>query len=153
MITELDAAQEIVITIEDMDIPGWVIASPPFKNIATAPDAPHTCSPLPTMAYMDDVAVFDDVVFAFDVEFTGLLELHFGGMASVAGAGKLAVLHDLGADEPAGDIGVNGMRRFHGGGAVTDRPGADFIFARGEEGNITERPVEQARQDVNAPAP
>src|SRR2546421_26254 len=78
---------------------------------------------LPAMADVDDVAVFDDVFFAFDVELAGFLELHFGGMTRISGGGDFSVLHDLGADETAGDVGMDGVRGFDGGGAVADGPG------------------------------
>ncbi len=87
------------------------------------------------MADVDDVAIFDDVVFAFDVELAGFLELHFGGVQprSSPGAGQFAVLHHLGADETAGEVRVDRVRGVDGVRAMADGPGADFVFAGGEE--------------------
>ena len=107
-----------------------------------------TC-PLPTVADVNDVAVLNDVVLAFEEELAGFLELHFGVMAGVAGGDEVGVLHDFGANEASGKIGVNGVRSIHGGFAVTDRPRADFVFANGEEGDVAQRSVKQPGKNMN----
>src|SRR5438034_3046827 len=109
------------------------------------------------MPDVDDVAVFDDVVFAFDEKAADLFELHFGGMARLRrgfggqafrGGGEFAILHHFGADEAFGDVAVDRVRGFDGGRALPDVPGADFVFAGGEEGNVAERLVELAGENV-----
>jgi len=88
---------------------------------------------LPAMADVDDVAIFDDVVLAFDVELAVFLELHLGGVAGIASPGQFAVLHYLGADETPGDVRMDRVGCLDGTRAVADGPGANFVFAGGEE--------------------
>ena len=70
-----------------------------------------------------------------------------GGQA-FRGGGEFAILHHFGADETFRDVTVDRVRGFDGSRALPDVPGADFVFAGGEEGNVAERLVELPGQDV-----
>src|SRR5882672_844145 len=98
------------------------------------------------VADVDDVAIFDDVLFAFDVELAGFLELHFGGVPHLrggfgwqarSGPDQVAVFHHLSADETTGEVRVNGMRGIDRRGAMADGPGAHFVFAAREKRDVT----------------
>src|SRR5579862_5382181 len=91
------------------------------------------------------VAVAHDVVFAFDVELGG-------GAARGLGAELDEILppDDLGLDEPALEVGVDGARRLRRLGALLDRPRAALGLARGEEGDEPERVVAHAHDLVQA---
>src|ERR1700684_2591100 len=78
---------------------GFPIDQGPTSRRHTNPAA-RLCL-LSAMTDVDGVAIFDDVVFAFEVELAGFFELHFGGVAGVTSPDYIAILHDLGADEPA----------------------------------------------------
>ena len=104
------------------------------------------------MANVDDVAILDNVVFALHVELRSLPEVDFGGVTGTAcGAGgqQLVALHHLGADEPPGQIAVDGVGSVHRRPAAADRPRAYLVLADGEETDETERLVEQAREDMD----
>src|SRR5882724_11338333 len=110
------------------------------------------------VADVDDVAVLDDVLFAFDVELAGFLELHFGGVphfrrgfGGQAGGGpdQVAVFHHLGADEAAGQVRVNGVCGIDGCASVADGPGAHFVFAAGEKRDVAESFVETTGKNVD----
>ena len=100
------------------------------------------------MADVDGVAIFDDVIFAFDEKPSSLLELHFGGMAGVTGGDEFGVVHDFGADEASGDVAVNRMGGIDGCCALPDGPGADFVFAGREKRNVAKRFLELLGEDV-----
>src|ERR1700693_2592643 len=102
---------------------------------------------LPTVANVDDVAVFHDILLAFNVELASFLELYFRGVPGVGSPDQIAVFHHLGADETAGEVGLNAVRRIDGRGAVTNGPGADFVFAACEKRDVTERLVEKTREN------
>ena len=78
---------------------------------------------------LDDIAVLHNVGFAFGAEFAG-------GSYGLLGAEGLevVVITDLGSDEAAFEIGVDGAGGFGGGGAFFDGPGATFLLTSGEEG-------------------
>src|ERR1035437_4279476 len=72
------------------------------------------------VANIDDVAIFHDVLFTFDVEFAGFLELHFRGVPhlrrgfsrNARGSGdQFTIFHHLGPDETPGEVRVNRVRR------------------------------------------
>src|SRR6185369_16058271 len=104
------------------------------------------------MSDVDDVAVLDDVVLTFEVEPGRLLEMNFGGVTGTPfgpGGQQFVALHHLGAYESLGQIAVDGVSGVHRGPASADRPRAHFVDANGEETDIPERPVEQAREDMD----
>ena len=82
----------------------------------------------------EDVAVFDDVLFAFGAEeaffFDGLLAAVFeevvGGVA-------------VGFDEAFFEVGVDDAGGAGGFGAAADGPGADLLHAGGEVGDEVEQ--------------
>ena len=104
------------------------------------------------MPNMNSVSILNNVVFAFEMELAGFFEDHFclmtcgrdGARPSTCFGGgyEFAVMHDFGADEAAGDVAVNGVGGFDGVGAMPDGPGADFVFAGGEEADVSKRFVE-----------
>src|SRR5688500_18715276 len=71
---------------------------------------------------IDDVAGLDDVGLALAAERPEPL-----GFGHRAGGDHVVVADDLGTDEPALDVAVNGTGRFDGGLAPADRPGAALI--------------------------
>ena len=74
-----------------------------------------------------DVAVFEDVFFAFEAVFAG-----FAGGGDAAEAGEVVVGNDLGLDETFFEIGVDDAGGLRGFPSFLDRPAADFFFAGGE---------------------
>src|SRR6185437_5765286 len=84
-------------------------------------------------AEMRSVAVAHDVVLAFDVQLGG-------GAARRLGAELHQILppDDLGLDEAALEVGVDGAGRLRRLGALDDGPGAHFGLAGGEEGDEPE---------------
>src|SRR5450631_84798 len=94
---------------------------------------------------VDDVAVFDDVLLAF--------ELQLG----VGAAGALGAVLDevfppdyLGLDEAAFEVGVDEACRLGGLGAALDGPGAALVGAGGEEGDEVENLVRGVGHGVQA---
>ncbi len=93
----------------------------------------------------EDVAIFDDVLFAFGAEealfFDGLLaavdEEVVGGVA-------------VGFDETFFEVGVNDACRAGGLGAAADGPGADLLYASGEVGDEVEQAVGGVDEAVEA---
>src|SRR5215831_19567583 len=94
---------------------------------------------------VDDVAVADDVVLAFE----GQLGV---GAAGGLGAELDEVLppDDLGLDEAALEVGVDDARGLRGLGAALDGPGAALVGAGREEGDEVEDLVGGARDGVQA---
>lgn len=68
------------------------------------------------------------ISFAFGSEFASFFDCFFG-----AESFEVVEIADLGGDETALKIGVDGAGGFGGGGAFFDSPGAAFFFAGGEE--------------------
>src|SRR5688572_1309059 len=72
----------------------------------------------------DDVAVLDAVGLAFGAE-----EAAFAGFGLGAAGDKVVVADDLGADELAGEVAVDGAGGVDGAAAGRDGPGAGFVGA------------------------
>src|SRR5450631_2953004 len=94
---------------------------------------------------VNDVAVFDDVLLAF--------ELQLG----VGAAGALGAVLDevfppdhFGLDEAALEVGVDDARGLRGLGAALDGPGAALVGAGGEEGDEVQDLVRGVRDGVEA---
>src|SRR5438105_10410127 len=87
-------------------------------------------------AEMNDVAVGDGVFLAFEARLTGLLALRLAAVAD-----EIVVGDDLGADESLLDVAVDLAGGLLRDGAAPDRPGADLVFARGQEAHQVEQPV------------
>ncbi len=85
---------------------------------------------------VDDIAVLHDVFLAFEAHLTVV-----AACGHRAAASERVVAHDFGADEAALNVAVNlaggGLRR----DAASDRPGAAFVFADGEERHVPEQVV------------
>ena len=105
--------------------------------------AAEPAGPLDVEAEVDDVAVGDDVLLAFEAQ-----------QALVAAVGERLELEevlagdDFGADEAALDVGVDGAGGLLGVGAAADRPGAHLVLADGEEGDQAEQLVARAQHAV-----
>src|SRR5436309_937070 len=80
---------------------------------------------------MEDIAVLDDVGFAFQaIDAVALGFLHG------ADAAEVVVADDLAADEAACQVGVDLGGAFDRRGPAAYGPGAAFILADGEEDNL-----------------
>src|SRR6266566_4589960 len=88
----------------------------------------------------EDVAVFDDVLFAFGAEETGFFDGLFAAVLEEVGGGVA-----VGLDEAFFEVGVDDAGGSGGFGAATNGPGADLLHAGGEVGDE----VEQAIGGVN----
>src|SRR4029077_10837083 len=86
--------------------------------------------PLDIEPEVRDVAVLHDVLLAFEAEEAGVAAGGEGLQADEVVAGD-----DLGADEAALDVGMDGAGGVSGTAAATDRPGAHLVLADGEEGD------------------
>src|SRR2546423_11880046 len=87
-------------------------------------------------AEVNDVAVGDGIFLALEARFTGLLALRLAAVAD-----EIVVGDDLGADESLLDVAVDLAGGLLRDGAAPDRPGADFVFARGQKAHQVEQPV------------
>src|SRR5215207_11243717 len=96
-------------------------------------------------AEVDDVALLHDVVFAFEAE-----EALLAGGGVGAGAGEVVVGDDLGADEAALDVGVDGAGGLRGARAAGDGPGAHLLLPRRQEGHQAEQAVGALDEPVDA---
>jgi hypothetical protein len=84
-------------------------------------------------AEVNDVAILDDVVLAFDAHQAGFL----GGFLSAV-AVDIFELGDFGTDEGFFEVGVDDAGSLGGAPAAFDGPGADFDFTSGGIGDQTE---------------
>ena len=89
---------------------------------------------------VEDVAVADDVGLPFEP-----LVAAPGDLGVRARFDELLPVHDLAADEPARDVGVDRRRRVEGGLAAAERPRPRLLLARREEGDQVELVAEPAR--------
>src|SRR5689334_1969638 len=87
-------------------------------------------------AEVDDVAVGDDVVLAFEPELPRLAAARLAAVTH-----ELVVRDHLGADEAALDVAVDLARGFHGCRAAADRPRPALVLAGGEEADEVEECV------------
>ena len=93
----------------------------------------------------EDVAVFDDVLFAFGAEeaffFYGLLAAVFEEVVGGVAVGFDEALFEVGVDDACGAGGF---------GTAADGPGADLLHARGEVGDEVEQAVGGVDEAVEA---
>ena len=93
----------------------------------------------------EDVAVFDDVLFAFGAEeavfFDGLLAAVFEEVVGGVAVGLDEALFEVGVDDAGGSGGF---------GAALDGPGADLLHAGGEVGDEVEERVGGVDEAVEA---
>src|SRR5687767_3537672 len=85
---------------------------------------------------VDDIAVLDDVVLAFQPDFAVLAAYRHR-----AARGQRIVADDFGADEPALNVAVDLPGGELGRRAARDRPGAAFVLADGEKRHVAEQVV------------
>src|ERR1700756_3312637 len=93
----------------------------------------------------EDVAVFDDVLFAFGAEETGFFDGLFAAVFEEVGGGVA-----VGLDETFFEVGVNDAGGPGGFGAAFDGPGADLLHAGGEVGDEVEEAVGGVDEAVEA---
>ncbi|ABU76745.1 hypothetical protein ESA_01487 [Cronobacter sakazakii ATCC BAA-894] len=74
-----------------------------------------------------DIAIFDDVIFAFGTHFTGFFRALFAFVSD-----EIVISDGLRADKAFFEIGVDFTRRLRGGGTDRNGPGAHFFHASGE---------------------
>jgi hypothetical protein len=74
---------------------------------------------------MNNIAVLDDVVFAFKSELSG-----FSAFRLAAKSDKVLVGNHLGADKATLNVAMNLSCSFTRDRPLSDRPGADLVFAR-----------------------
>src|SRR5262249_49855402 len=101
-----------------------------------APTISGACPPLHVEAEMEDVAVLDDVLRAFEAHPAGVL----GALLAVIGD-EVGVGDGLGADEAFLEVGVDDARRLRRLGAAADRPGARLLRSDREIGDEVEELV------------
>ena len=80
-------------------------------------------------AELNDVAVFDDVFFAFDAELAGFFGFHLGSQFD-----EVVVVDDFGCDKAALKVSMNDAGSLRCFRAFADGPGTGFLLARGEVG-------------------
>ena len=91
---------------------------------------------LDSEAKMNDVAVLDDIVFALKSELAGLFTFRL-----TAQNNKVIVSNHLGTDKSALDVAMNLPCSFARDGSLSDRPGADLVFARRKKTDQIQQPV------------
>ena len=94
---------------------------------------------------VDHVAVLHDVFLAFNAEVTV-----FAGLAHGAPLDQIVVAHNLGLDEAALEVGVDGASGLGGGVAGVNGPGATFLFVEGEKGAQAQQAVGGVDEGVHA---
>src|SRR4026207_1769024 len=92
-------------------------------------------------AKMDDIGVFDDVLFSFQAELAGLFTLGFVAMNH-----EVIIRDHFGANESALDIAMDPSRSLARHRSLRDRPSSDFIFAGGKETNQIRKRVRGANK-------
>ena len=85
MFFEVKPSEEFSILGLNVNMSRRMVSDEPSDDEPASTYASHECFRLPAVADVDDVAVFDDVVFAFEQEAAGLFEFHFSGVAGRAG--------------------------------------------------------------------
>src|SRR4029450_6599252 len=93
---------------------------------------------------MNDVAVLDDVVFALKSEFASLFTLRL-----TAQNNKVIVSNHLGTDKSTLDVTMNLSCSLARDRSLSDRPGADLVFARRKKAYQIQQPVR--RPDKSLP--
>src|SRR5207248_10113620 len=97
------------------------------------------CACLHGSADVQDVAVADDVLLAFEAHLAARARLRFRSSGH-----ELLVMDHLGADESAFEIGMDLPGGARCAVPAMDRPGAHLVFANGEEGRELEQMVRGA---------
>src|SRR4030095_7074960 len=85
---------------------------------------------------MNDVAVLDDVVFALKSEFASLFTLRLTPQNN-----KVIVSNHLSTDKSTLDVAMNLSGGFARDGSLSDRPGADLVFAGRKKAYQIQQPV------------
>src|SRR5690242_19683233 len=98
---------------------------------------------LDVKAEVDDIAVSDDVVLAFEAELPRLAAFRLAAITD-----EVFVGNDFGADKPALDVAVNLSRGFPRRRPLADRPRLDLVFAGGEKTDEIEQLVRSADEAV-----
>src|SRR5271170_3579680 len=93
----------------------------------------------------EDVAVFDDVLFAFGAEEASFFDGLFATVFEEVGGGVA-----VGFDEALFEVGVDDARGSGGFGAAADGPGADLLYACGEVRDEVEERVRGVDEAVEA---
>jgi len=78
---------------------------------------------------MHHIAIFDDILFAFNTHFTGFFNFLFTAKVLIVFKGD-----DFGADKPFFKITVNDSCGLRCRGANRDGPGTDLFFSGGKIG-------------------
>src|SRR6266851_10369369 len=92
---------------------------------------------------MHHVAVGDDIILAFEAQFSRLARAGFAVHGDV-----IVIGNRLGADETLLELGMDDAGRARRAGAAGDRPGARFLRPGGEIGDEMEEGVAGADQPV-----
>src|SRR5438093_4732120 len=92
---------------------------------------------------MDDVAVLDDIIFAFQAELARFFALRLAAVCD-----ELVVRDHFGANKSTLDVAVDFACGFLCGCAMSDRPSADFIFACRKETDQIQKSVGSADKPV-----
>src|SRR4051812_35423957 len=92
---------------------------------------------------MEDVAVLDDILLAFEPHLAGVL----GTLLTLAGD-EIRIGDGFGADEALLEIGVDDAGRFRRAAAGAQGPGMRLLGADGEEGEEAEQAVAGADDAV-----
>ncbi len=93
----------------------------------------------------EDVAVFDDVLFALGAEEACFFDGLFAGVLEEVGGGVA-----VGFDETFFEVGVDDAGGAGGFGAATDGPGADLLHPGGEVGDEVEQAIGGVDEAVEA---
>src|SRR5579863_1542080 len=108
-----------------------------------------SCSPSSnarsTVADDENVAVFDDVVFALEAELAFV-----AGAAIAAEVDQRLPVDHFGADELLFEIGVDGAGGLHGRTVLGNGPGPAFVFAGSEKAHQSEQRVGSGDQALQA---
>src|SRR4029450_4624711 len=92
---------------------------------------------------MNDVTVLDDVVFALKSEFASLFTLRL-----TAQNNKVIVSNHLGTDKSTLDVTMNLSGSFACDGSLSDRPGANLVFARRKKAYQIQQPVRRPDESL-----
>src|SRR5271154_3014828 len=93
----------------------------------------------------EDVAVFDDVLFAFGAEEAGFFDGLLAAVFEEVGGGVA-----VGLDETLFEVGVDDACGAGGLGAAANGPGANLLYACGEVGDEVEQRVGGVDEAVEA---
>src|SRR5579875_192139 len=97
-------------------------------------------------ANVHDIAIFHDILFAFEAHLSG----GFGLFPAATGGPKIVEGDDLGANEAAGKVGVNLFGGSYGVGALRNRPGAYLILTHGKKADQAQRFIGGADETISS---